>query len=258
MRPVGVKRDPRGPDLSIVIPAYNEVARIGHTVAAMQKYLDTCPETYELIVSADGNDGTRERARELAARDRRITVIGSERRGGKGRGIRNGVAVADGQVIGFVDADGKTPIEELDKVLPWLRRGYDIVIGSRALAESRIEVPQRLYRRVGAQVFGLWLRLLIGLWGIPDTQCGFKFFRGVVARDLFSRQRVDGYMFDVEVLFLAVQSGYLIRQIGVRWMDDDDSRLDLISGNWQNLLDVLKIRLRSVAARRVDDAGRRA
>src|SRR5206468_6105206 len=114
--------------------------------------------------------------------------------------------------------------------------------GSRGLAESRIEVPQPLHRRLGSKAFGLVMHLLLGLWDIHDTQCGFKFFRGPVARDLFGRQRIDGYMFDVEVLHLAARSGYRIKEVGVRWRDDRDSRLALLAGHWQNLVDLLRIR----------------
>ncbi|MFN8568398.1 MAG: glycosyltransferase [Kouleothrix sp.] len=121
----------------------------------------------------------------LAAADSRLRVIGSAERGGRSRGIRQGVALARGQLIGFVDADYKTPIEELAKLMPWLERGYDIVIGSRGMAESRIIVPQPLYRRLGSRAFAVAMHLLIGLWRLHDTQCGFKFFRADVARNLF-------------------------------------------------------------------------
>jgi dolichyl-phosphate beta-glucosyltransferase len=141
-----------------------------------------------------------------------------------------------------MDADYKTPIEDLPRLLVWLDRGYDVVIGSRAGPEARVEVPQPVYRRVGSRVFGLAMHLTVGLWDIVDTQCGFKCFTGAAARDLFARQRIDGYMFDVEVLYLAKRSGYRIKQVGVRWRDDADSRLDLVAGNWTNALDLLRIR----------------
>ena len=230
------------PYLSLIIPAYNEAKSISRTLAAMRIYLDQQPYSYEIIVSADGDDGTRELMAEVAAQDARVSVIGSVARGGKGRGIRNGIALARGQMIGFVDADYKTPIEELGKLLPWFDRGFDVVIGSRGVAESRIEVPQPLYRRLGSRAFGIAMHLVIGLWSLHDTQCGFKFFRGDVARDLFSCQQIDGYMFDVEVLHLAERSGYRIKEVGVRWHDDGDSRLDLVAGNWRNMLDILQIR----------------
>ncbi len=146
-------------------------------------------------------------------------------------------------MIGFADADYKTPIEELDKLLPWLAHGYDLVIGSRNVADSHIEVAQPLYRRLGSRAFGIAMHLLVGLWQIRDTQCGFKFFRGEVARALFARQRIDGYMFDVEILHLALRGGYRIKEVGVRWQDDGDSRLELVAGNWRNFIDLLRIRL---------------
>jgi glycosyltransferase involved in cell wall biosynthesis len=230
------------PHLSLIVPAYNEVRAIGRTLQALRGYLDCQGYAYEIIVSADGDDGTREAVAELAARDARLSVLGSSERGGKGRGIRLAVARARGEIIGFLDADYKVAVEELAKVLPWFEQGYDVVIGSRGLAESRIEVPQPLHRRLGSKAFGLVMHLVLGLWDIHDTQCGFKFFRGPVARDLFGRQRIDGYMFDVEVLHLAARSGYRVKEIGVSWRDDGDSRLQLVRGNWRNFLDILRIR----------------
>jgi len=230
------------PYLSLIVPAYNEARAIGRTLQAMRGYLDRQGYAYEIIVAADGDDGTREAVAKLAARDGRLSVLGSPERGGKGRGIRLAVARARGALIGFLDADYKVAVEELDRVLPWFGRGYDVVIGSRGLAESRIEVPQPWHRRLGSKAFGLVMHLLLGLWDIRDTQCGFKFFRGPVARDLFGRQRIDGYMFDVEVLHLAARSGYRIKEVGVHWRDDGDSRLQLVRGNWRNFLDILRIR----------------
>jgi dolichyl-phosphate beta-glucosyltransferase len=230
------------PYLSLIVPAYNEAKSIGRTLTAVRAYLDGRDFDYEIIVAADGDDGTRELVAEMGRSDRRLSVLGSAERGGKGRGIRLGVARARGRVIGFCDADYKTPIEELDKLLPWVSAGYDVVIGSRCVPESRIEVPQALYRQLGSRAFALGMHVVIGLWGVHDTQCGFKFFRGEVARDLFGRGRIDGYMFDVEVLHLAERAGYRIKEVGVRWRDDGDSRLALVSGNWHNLLDIFRIR----------------
>jgi len=229
-------------DLSLVVPAYNEAGRIRRTLEAMRSHLAARGLDYEVIVAADGDDATRDIVAEMSRSDRRLSVLGGPERGGKGRGVRLGVARARGRIVGFVDADDKTPIEDMDKMLPWLARGFDLVIGSRGLADSRIEVPQALYRRVGSRAFGVAMHLILGLWNVRDTQCGFKFFRGDVARDLFARQRIDGYMFDVEILHLANRSGYRIKEVGVRWRDDRDSRLALLAGNWQNLVDLLRIR----------------
>jgi dolichyl-phosphate beta-glucosyltransferase len=176
-------------------------------------------------------------------KDGRFTVIGSAQRGGKGRGVRAGIQLARGQVIGFVDADYKTPIEEVEKVLPWFDRGFDLVIGSRGMGDSQIERAQKLYRRIGSRVFAFGMRTVTGVRNITDTQCGFKFFTRQAARDVFSRQRIDGYMFDVEILRLAQVLGYRIKEVGIRWQDDGDSRLDLIAGNWRNAKDILRIGL---------------
>src|SRR5205823_3343742 len=125
----------------------------------------------------------------------------------KGIGIREAVRLAKGNIIGFADADNKTPIEEFEKFLPLLAGDSDVVIGSRAGPQARIERPQPLHRRLGSKAFGLAMHLVAGLHDIPDTQCGFKFFKREAALDLFNRQRIDGYMFDVEVLYLARKAG---------------------------------------------------
>jgi dolichyl-phosphate beta-glucosyltransferase len=237
------------PRLSLVVPAYNEARSIRRTLQTIQAYANAAGISYELIVAADGDDGTRELVSEMGLSDPRIQVVGSAQRGGKGRGVRWGVSAATGQIIGFVDADNKTPIEELEKILPWFDRGYDLVIGSRAMPESQIEAQQRFYRRIGSRLFGVGMHLAVGLWNIHDTQCGFKFFRHDVAKDLFARQRIDGYMFDVELLYLAEQRGYRIKEAGIRWQDDGDSRLQLVAGNWQNMLDLFRIRFGRRAGR---------
>jgi dolichyl-phosphate beta-glucosyltransferase len=231
--------------LSLIVPAYNEARTIESTVRAIVAHVAPRFEQFEVIVWADGNDGTRERVAALAAEEPRVSVGGTVERRGKGRGIREGVARARGDIVGFVDADYKTPIEEMDALMPWFAEGFDVVIGSRGLGESRIEVAQPRYRRLGSAAFGLAMHTIVGLPGIRDTQCGFKFFRGPVARDLFRRQRIDGYMFDVEVLYLAQRAGHRIKEVGIRWRDDGDSRLQLVSGNWRNMLDLFRIRLQS-------------
>jgi dolichyl-phosphate beta-glucosyltransferase len=236
---------PAQPSLSLIVPAYNEAQRIESTVRAIVAHLEPRFSWFEIIVWADGDDGTRERVAGLASADPRISVGGTPERRGKGRGIREGVARSRGALVGFVDADYKTPIEEMDLILPWFDRGYDVVIGSRAVGEATIEVAQPRYRQLGSAAFGLAMHTIVGLPGIRDTQCGFKFFRGPVARDLFRRQVIDGYMFDVEVLYLAERAGHRIKEVGIRWRDDGDSRLQLVSGNWRNMLDLFRIRLHS-------------
>jgi dolichyl-phosphate beta-glucosyltransferase len=229
--------------VSVIVPAFNEVATIEQTLGEIGAYFGTKPYDFEIIVAADGDDGTREHVGRMAALEPRLKVIGQRERRGKGFGIRQGVRLATGDVVGFVDADNKTPIQEFDKFESLLAAGCDVVIGSRALRESRVERPQRLYRRVGSRGFGVFMHAVVGLTHIVDTQCGFKFFRREAAVDLFSRQQVDGYMFDVEILDLANRAGYRLEQVPVRWHDDGDSRLQLVRGNLRNVADIVRIYL---------------
>ena len=236
------------PHITLIMPAYNEAKRIAQTVSEARDYFARRGLTCEIIVSADGTDGTRELVAEMAKTDPNLKVIGSAERRGKGYGVRQGVRLARGEVIGFVDADNKTPIDEFDKFEPYLRDGYDVIIGSRGLRESRIERAQPLHRRLGSKGFALFMHAVVGLPGITDTQCGFKFFQRHLALDLFSRQKIDGSMFDVEILYLARQSGYRIAQVPVRWRDDGDSRLVLLGGNIRNAVDVFRIRFGNSSA----------
>lgn len=230
------------PHLTLIIPAYNEVTRIAQTVGEARDFFARRNLACEIIVSADGDDGTREVVAQMAQNDGLLKVIGSVARRGKGYGIRQAVALARGALIGFVDADNKTPIDEFAKCEPFLRDGYDVVIGSRGLRDSRIERAQPIHRRIGSKGFAIFMHTVVGLNDIIDTQCGFKFFQRDAARDLFARQKIDGYMFDVEILYLARQNGYRIAQVPVRWRDDGDSRLVLFGGNIRNALDVFHIR----------------
>ena len=234
---------PVNPDISLILPAYNEARTIASTMREAIDYFRGRGLRWELIVAADGTDGTREAARQVSGEGGAVRVIGGEERAGKGRGIRLGVELASGDIVGFADADNKVPITEFDKISEALRAGgCDVVIGSRARSDSKIERRQPLYRRWGAQGFKVVMRSVVGLSAISDTQCGFKFFRNAVAKELFSRQQIDGYMFDVEILVLASRLGYRIQEVPVRWRDDGDSRLNLVAGNLRNARDILRIR----------------
>jgi dolichyl-phosphate beta-glucosyltransferase len=230
------------PQVSLILPAYNEAATIASTIHKTMSYFEKRGTTCEIIVAADGDDGTRELVKDLGSKDPRIRVLGHRERAGKGRGIREAVSIARGAIIGYADADYKVPAEEFDKIAPCFERGYQVVIGTRAVDASLIERKQPLYRRVGSFGFRVFMRLVVGLRDVSDTQCGFKFFEGGVARQLFAYQKVDGYMFDVEILALAQAFGHRIKEVPVRWKDDGDSRLQLIAGNMRNVIDIFRIR----------------
>jgi len=230
-------------DITLILPAYNEARVIPTTIADAVNYFQARNLKYEIIVAADGTDGTREVVRDLARSNPALRAIGNEQRCGKGRGIREAVALGAGNFIGYADADNKVPIEEFDKFRPVLAKGVEAVIGTRR-GGAQIEKAQPLYRRLGSKGFLYFMQTIVGLPGINDTQCGFKFFQRDAAKELFRRQQVDAYMFDVEILALARRLGYRIEQVPVRWRDDADSRLDLIAGNLKNVRDIFKIGLR--------------
>jgi len=151
---------------------------------------------------------------------------------------------ASGKFIGYADADNKVPISELDKFLPLLETGKKVVIGSRAIQGAQIE-SKPLVRRIGSFGFRYVMQAITGLYGIPDTQCGFKFFEAETAKKLFQLQKIDSYMFDVEILILAKKLGLEVVQIPIRWNDDSDTRLNMVRGNIQNIIDLAKIRIQA-------------
>jgi len=229
-------------DLTLILPAYNERATILSTIDEAFAYFKSRGMNVEIIVAADGNDGTRELVREKVKTIPNLIVIGHEQRGGKGRAIREAVPLASGSIIGFADADNKVPIDEFDKFRPYLDDGCPLVTGSRALAKSQVERRQPLYRRIGSKGYYRLMQGVVGLPGIVDSQCGFKFFQREVAVQLFRLQQVNGVAFDVEVLALAHHIGYRIQEVPIRWRDDADSRLQLVSGSIRVLTDMFKIR----------------
>jgi dolichyl-phosphate beta-glucosyltransferase len=229
-------------DLTLILPAYNECASIGSTIDEAFGYFQSRGIHAEIIVAADGNDGTREAVRAKSAGNPDLRVIGHAQRSGKGRGVREAVALARGSVVGYADADNKVPFDEYDKFRPFLAERFEVVVGSRGLAESQIERRQPWYRQIGSTGFRWFLQLVLGLPGVHDTQCGFKFFQREVALELFQLQQIDGYMFDVEILTLAHRFGYRIKEVPIRWRDDGDTRLELLSGNIRNMRDIFAIR----------------
>jgi glycosyltransferase involved in cell wall biosynthesis len=226
----------------VILPAYNEAGSIRHTLTAMRAFLEAQPRSYEVIVAVDGNDGTADVVLEIASTWPNLQLTAEAGRHGKGHGLRRGMQLAKGDIVGFLDADYKTPIDEIAKVLPWLDQDFQLVVGSRGVGDSHVQRKQRWYRQVGSRVFGIGMHAIVGLHHIRDTQCGFKFFRRAAAREIFGRTRIDGYMCDIEILWLAERLGYRVREVGILWRDDGDSRLDLVRGNIRNCIDLVRIR----------------
>ncbi len=230
-------------DISIIIPAYNEARRIGITIEKSTAFLAQRTWDWELIVVDDGSaDDTAVRVLEYARQQQGVRCVENGQNRGKGYSIRHGIGQAHGRYIGFMDADYKTEIAALDLAMEHLDAGADGVIGDRTLETSHIAVQRRRYRQLGSNAFRRLLHTLVGLGDFGDTQCGFKFFRAEVMRDLFARQRIDGYMFDVEILLLAARSDYEIRAIPVEWSADPDSRFNPVTGMVRNLGELARIR----------------
>lgn len=238
------------PPLALVIPAYNEERRLGRTLEAVATYVFQNSLVANVIVVDDGStDGTSDVAAEYASSDRPVDVISLPKQQGKGAAVRAGVLAADADVIGFMDADLSTPLEELPRMLASFDDGYDLAIGSRALTQSQVIRSQPAYRRAGASIFRWLAPSIAGLHGFPDSQCGFKFYRRDVARDLFGAAVIDRWMFDAEILRLAQHRGYRIAQVPVAWRNHPESRLRLTLDTCRMLRDLTRIRVRFALGR---------
>jgi glycosyltransferase involved in cell wall biosynthesis len=225
------------PELSVVIPTYNEAERILPTLGAMAVTLCGFNAPWELIVSDDGSkDGTCELIETLGWANLRVLRHPNT---GKGGAVRRGVLAARGELILFADADNSTPIEELPRLVTELDFGADIAIGSRAMAGAREENKSRLRRAASDGLRGL-VRLVTGL-KTQDTQCGFKLFKRDVAQDLFARQRLNGFAFDLEILYLARKCGYGVAEVPVRWFDAPGSKIVALRDGLRFLSDLGQI-----------------
>jgi dolichyl-phosphate beta-glucosyltransferase len=234
------------PELSVVFPAYNEAARLPRTLSRVRAWLDGQGTDYELLVVDDGSrDDTVARAQ--AEGGERLVVLSNERNRGKGYSVRRGMLAARGRRRLMSDADLSTPIEELPRLWARMDEGYDVVIASRALPLSRIEVHQGAFRENMGRAFNLLVRMAV-LPGLRDTQCGFKLFSAAAAEAAFSRTHLDGFAFDVEALFIARQQGFRVAELPVVWRNDAATRV----GWWKGLLaftDLLRIRANGLRGR---------
>ena len=224
------------------MPCFNEAVRLPGSLEQAEAYLDTQGPTFELLLVDDGSsDGTPELIRGAASANEHVQAVVLPANRGKGRAVAEGVARSRGGLVLISDADFSAPIEEMPKLEAAITAGADVAIGSRAKRGAR-EVDQPLHRRLMGKSFNLLVQglLLPGIW---DTQCGFKLFRGDVARELFGRLRTDGFAYDVEILVLARRSGYRIGEVPVRWINSSTSRVQTVRHSREMLSDVLQIRL---------------
>ncbi|MCH8850875.1 MAG: glycosyltransferase family 2 protein [Chloroflexi bacterium] len=235
------------PHLSYVVPAYNEAHRLGESLARIVEFSARQPYVVEIIVVDDGSaDRTAEIAR-AAGRDTpegvSLRVIEHERNRGKGAAVRTGALAANGDFILYLDADLATAPEETAKLLGMLEADADLAIGSRVQPGGfDMRASQPAWRRVGGRLFAMARRRLL-LADVDDTQCGFKAFRREAAQAIFSRQRLEGWAFDAELLYLAGKLGFSVRQVPIVWQHMEGSVFRVgIGSSLREVRDLLRIR----------------
>lgn len=235
------------PYLSVIIPAYREADRIGKNLLEIENYLQKKNFSYEILVVTDGSpDNTVEVAKSFSDKVKNLRVVANEENHGKGYVVRQGLLEAKGEYRLFLDADGSTSIEHLDSFLPEFEKGFDVVIGSRDIEGAFIQVHQPKWREIFGDGGNWLIRIVLGLWSFPDTQCGFKMLNAKAAEAVAKRMVVDRFGFDFELIILAKKLGFKIKQMPVRWMNEEGSSVGLTGPNGfvQVLIDLFKTRLR--------------
>ena len=233
------------PEVSVIIPTYNEAAVIGQTVQKVDQYLQEQGMTHEVLVVDDGStDGTVRRVQEMMAAVPSLQFLGASHRG-KGAAVKHGVLAAQGRYLLFMDADYSTPIQEWQHCLPWLQDGHEVVISSRKMAGAMVPKRQSPLREAMGKAFTWLTNAMLGTH-VTDITCGFKCFRREAAQRIFRLQRMEGWAFDAEILFLARRFRYRVKEIPVRWTNDDSTKVRLMWDACRSLKELVAIRLGAV------------
>jgi dolichyl-phosphate beta-glucosyltransferase len=227
---------------SIILPAYNESARIAGTLNRILAHAAQCGWKVEVIVVNDGSaDETAAIVRKCAAEHPMLRLLENPGNRGKGYSVRNGMLRARGDILLFSDADLSSPIEEADKLFAAIAQGADIAIGSRWL-DRRLQIRrQPLVRRLLGRIFNLALRLILGL-NFKDTQCGFKAFTRRSAQAIFPLQRIERWGFDPELLYLAKKLGFAVREVPVAWSHREGTRIHPLRDGMRMFGELLRVR----------------
>jgi glycosyltransferase involved in cell wall biosynthesis len=237
------------PKYSIVIPAYNESARIPATLQSVIAFVHAHQWTAEVLVVDDGSrDNTAEVVRAFAATAPEVRLIQNPGNRGKGYSVRNGILQALGEVVMFTDSDLSAPIEEAELLFAAIDQGADIAIGSRWLERGRQTHRQPLYRQFFGRCFNAVTRAVMGL-RFADTQCGFKAFTRAAAQTVFQLQTIEGWGFDPEILFIAVKRGYRVTEVPVSWAHDERTRMSYLKDGMKMLEEIAAIRWNALRGR---------
>ena len=226
--------------LSLIIPAYNEALRLRPSLEKILAWLQAQDFATELVIVDDGSsDGTAAVAHEVLEGQATYQILRNEPNRGKALSVKRGLLEGRGRFLLFSDADLSTPIEEANKLLAELEAGADIAIASRQLPGSKLAVHQPWYREIGGRVFGK-LNQLILLPGIPDSQCGFKAFKREAAHRVLEHQKLTGWAFDAELLYIARRLGLKIAQLPVTWINDPNSKVKMLTDGMKMVRDLLR------------------
>jgi dolichyl-phosphate beta-glucosyltransferase len=237
------------PQYSIVIPAYNEAARIPATLDAVVACIRSRGWSAEVVVVDDGSrDATAELVRAFAAHAPEVRLLQNAGNRGKGFSVRNGLLRSLGEIVMFTDADLSAPIEEAERLFAAIARGADIAIGSRWLERSRQTIRQPFYRRFFGRCFNGVTRAVMGL-SFADTQCGFKAFTRAAAQTVSQLQTIDRWGFDPEILFIALKRGYRIEEVPVSWAHDERTRISYLKDGMRMLQDIAIVRWNALRGR---------
>ncbi|XOB41608.1 MAG: dolichyl-phosphate beta-glucosyltransferase [Candidatus Nealsonbacteria bacterium] len=228
--------------LSVIVPAYNEERRLPKTLREIDKYLRAKTYDYEIIVVSDGSkDRTVEVVRNLMAEIKNLKILDFKENQGKGFGVRQGMLEAKGDFRLFTDADNSTSVDQVEKMWPEFKKGYDIVIGSRDVKGAVLDPPQSWLHGFLADIFKLLRKIIAGLWELEDTQCGFKCFTKKAAESIFPKCKINRFAFDPEFLIVAKKLRYKIKEIPIYWKNDPESKVKFKSMVKMGI-DLLKIR----------------
>ena len=224
--------------LSIIISCYKESKKLPNTLPKIDEYLKKQNYDYEILLVNDGSpDNTFEVAKSFEPKIKNLKVIGHkanpeyDKNMGKGFGVRFGMLKAQGEYRIFMDADFSTPIKEVEKMWPEFEKGFDIIIGSRDAKGAILDPPQPWHRVILGNIFNIIVQVILGLWGVWDTQCGFKGFTKKAAQGIFPKCKINRWAFDPEALIIGKKMGYKIKEIPVYWKNDTRRAVKLFSPN---------------------------